>query len=103
MNVHLASDLHLEFLHRRFPDALRVSRLYTPWADVLVLAGDIHNGVRAVELFGKWPHPVLYVPGNHEFYEHTIDQTLTTMKKTEVNPAVIVIYRTEWLNQGVRI
>ncbi len=102
MNVHLASDLHLEFLHRKFPDALRVSRLYTPWADVLVLAGDIHNGVRAVELFGQWPHPVLYVPGNHEFYEHTIDQTLTMIKKAAVKTAVIVMDRTEWVYQGVR-
>ncbi|GAB3644704.1 metallophosphoesterase [Ramlibacter alkalitolerans] len=39
-------------------------------ADVLVLAGDIANGLEAVDFFGHWPVPVLYLPGNHEFYGH---------------------------------
>ncbi len=102
MHLHLASDLHLEFLHRKFPASIRVSRLYTPWADVLILAGDIHNGARAVEIFGRWPHPVIYVPGNHEFYDHTIEQTLTMIKKAAHNSAVIVMDRTQWVFQGVR-
>ena len=79
MHLHLASDLHLEFLHRKFPAPIRVSRLYTPWADVLILAGDIHNGARAVEIFGSWPHPVIYVPDNHDFYDHTIEQMVVTI------------------------
>ena len=102
MNLHLASDLHLEFLHRKFPAAIRVGRVSTPWADVLVLAGDIHNGAQAIKHFETWPHPVLYVPGNHEFYEHTVEQTLTMIKKAAVNTAVIVLDRTEWVYLGVR-
>ena len=45
MRVQLASDLHLELLEREFPR----ERLIAPAtdADVLVLAGDIHNGTRA--------------------------------------------------------
>lgn len=66
MKIQVASDLHLELL----PDEYGTERLLDPHpqADVLVLAGDIHNGTKAVELFKDWPVPVLYVAGNHEFY-----------------------------------
>jgi predicted phosphodiesterase len=66
MKIQLASDLHLEFLQSASPR----ERLIAPAcdADVLVLAGDIACGLRAIELFGDWPVPVLYVAGNHEFY-----------------------------------
>ena len=67
MRVQLASDLHLELLEREFPR----ERLIAPATDaeVLVLAGDIHNGTRAIERCSDWPVPVLYLAGNHEFYD----------------------------------
>ena len=65
MRIQLASDLHLELL-RRWPDACLVAP--APGADVLVLAGDIHRGLRAIERFAAWPVPVLYLAGNHEYY-----------------------------------
>ena len=66
MKIQLASDLHLEHLEKKFPRA----RLIEPadGADLLVLAGDIHRAAKAVDVFGDWPVPVLYVAGNHEFY-----------------------------------
>ncbi|MCI0150369.1 hypothetical protein KNO81_31350 [Paraburkholderia sediminicola] len=64
MRIQLASDLHLEFLARQFPDERLIAPAYG--ADVLVLAGDISVGSAAVELFKDWPVPVLYVAGNHE-------------------------------------
>lgn len=72
MRIQIASDLHLEFLQRNFPG----ERLIAPahGADLLVLAGDIGNGTLAVELFGDWPVPVLYVAGNHEYYGHDMEQ-----------------------------
>lgn len=65
MRIQIASDLHLEHLEWRFPNFRGVEPTD---ADVLVLAGDIANGARALELFGEWPCPVIYVPGNHEYY-----------------------------------
>jgi predicted phosphodiesterase len=66
MKVQLASDLHLEHIEGSF----RGERLIRPafGAEILVLAGDIAEGTRAIELFGDWPVPVLYVAGNHEYY-----------------------------------
>ena len=66
MRIQLASDLHLELLGQ-WPDECLVTP--APDADVLVLAGDIHRGTRAIERFADWPVPVLYLAGNHEFYD----------------------------------
>jgi predicted phosphodiesterase len=59
VRIQLASDLHLERVERRYPQ----HRLVEPaaGADLLVLAGDIHNGTRGVEAFLDWPVPVVYV------------------------------------------
>jgi len=80
LKIQLASDLHLEMLEKKFPGA----RIVDPveGADVLVLAGDIQEATKAVEVFGEWPVPVLYVAGNHEFYGHWWEQT-----RVDIRPA----------------
>ena len=64
MKIRVLSDLHLE--HDE-PLAIPYAE-----ADLVVLAGDIHNhaeGLRwAAENFGSQV-PVIYVPGNHEYYD----------------------------------
>lgn len=40
MKIQVASDLHLEFLGRKYPDFIGL--IPTPEAELLVLAGDIH-------------------------------------------------------------
>jgi predicted phosphodiesterase len=69
MRIRVLSDLHLEFKDFEPPLAD---------ADVVVLAGDIHVGVKGI----GWARqsfssiPIVYVPGNHEFYgEHIQDMT----------------------------
>ncbi|QFU02070.1 cyclic 3',5'-adenosine monophosphate phosphodiesterase [Halomonas sp. THAF5a] len=63
MRLRILSDLHLE----HFAEGRDL-----PWvdADAVVLAGDIHIGCRglawAAERFAGLP--ILYVPGNHEYY-----------------------------------
>ncbi len=66
MKIQLFSDLHLEHSHRHPPFALPATN-----ADVVVLAGDIDNGTRAIDWAEKtFPdRTVLYVPGNHEYYD----------------------------------
>ncbi|MEN9759067.1 MAG: hypothetical protein RL676_216 [Pseudomonadota bacterium] len=102
MLIHFASDLHLEYLNKRFPEYIRVDRLYTPFADLMILAGDIHVGTQMVDKFGHWPHPVLYVPGNHEFYDTAIEPHVAKIKEAAKNTAMIVLARDEYIYQGVR-
>lgn len=65
MKLHILNDLHIEFEDFAPPDID---------ADVVVLAGDIGvgmDGLRWAE--DRFPdRPVIYVPGNHEFYHHDI-------------------------------
>lgn len=72
MRLRLFSDLHLDFADFTPPQAD---------ADVVILAGDIHNGTRALPwIVRHFPdQPVLYVLGNHEYYSETFPDLLDTM------------------------
>ncbi len=65
MKLHILNDLHIEFADFE-PPAVH--------ADVIVLAGDIGVGVDGLRWAeSQFPEkPVIYVPGNHEFYHHDI-------------------------------
>jgi predicted phosphodiesterase len=68
MKLHILSDLHTEFAD------------FVPPAtdgEAVILAGDIGVGVEGVRWAARhYPvRPVIYVPGNHEFYGHDIDLT----------------------------
>jgi len=84
MRLQAFSDLHLEF--GRFEPVLK-----NP--DVVVLAGDIHQGTEGV----KWARqhcrdcPVIYVPGNHEFYNHTFPDLIDEMKREAKGSQVHVL------------
>jgi Icc-related predicted phosphoesterase len=74
MQLHILSDLHLEFGDYEPPPTA---------ADVVILAGDIHMGRAGL----KWirqhfrAQPVLYVLGNHEFYRHSIPELTHSLKR----------------------
>lgn len=65
MKIHILNDLHIEF--GEFEPPLTD-------ADIVVLAGDIGVGVDGLHWAeSRFPDkPVIYVPGNHEFYHHDI-------------------------------
>ena len=54
--------------------------------DLVVLAGDIHNGLRGIvyaEQVGKYlDAPVLVVAGNHEYYHHDMARLLPALQET---------------------
>ena len=60
MKIQILSDLHLEEEGFNIPETD---------ADVIVLAGDIHEGTRAIPWIQEQTDKlVIYVAGNHEFY-----------------------------------
>lgn len=78
MKIHVLSDLHLEFSERHPPfEPPRTG------ADVVVIAGDIDNGIRAFDWAERtFPgQTVLYVPGNHEYYGGELDRVLHSLRR----------------------
>ena len=68
MKIQIASDLHLEFRNGRLP--LRDAFVPVRDRDFLLLAGDIGRQ-RMARFFVERElefSPVIYVPGNHEYY-----------------------------------
>lgn len=68
--IQIVSDIHLEIRKGRIPS---FNSILTPSTDILILAGDIGTPLdKSLYLFLKWCSSnfkfVLYVPGNHEYY-----------------------------------
>lgn len=88
MKILLGSDLHLEFKGQQLlPDL--------PEYDVVVLAGDIGSGVEGFKFAMNYfpsDKPVLYIPGNHEYYGkdfHDITYALSNLAKSSNNVHLI--------------
>lgn len=69
--IQYCSDLHLEFGSSKF------KYIVMPEADVHVFAGDIHTNAKSLRKFfvkvrQLTPKPLIYVYGNHEFYDHDL-------------------------------
>ena len=73
MKIQLQSDLHLEFAE--------FEANYSK-ADVLVLAGDIHVGTKGIEwaVSLELDIPVIYVSGNHEYYNQAYPNLQTELR-----------------------
>ncbi len=100
MIVQLASDLHLERLARRFPGETLIRP--APQAELLVLAGDIAARADGVRLFADWPVPVLYVPGNHEFFDADWQHTREELRRAAEGTRVRILDGDECVLGGVR-
>ncbi|WP_343606453.1 metallophosphoesterase [Roseateles sp.] len=100
MRLLVLSDIHLE----------RGTSLTVPPTahyDVVVLAGDIHNpGSSAVHWAARESmfcgRPVVYVPGNHEFYGKELTSELAEMRKGADGTNVHVLNRDAVVIDGVR-
>jgi predicted phosphodiesterase len=99
MRLQIASDLHLEMLQRSFPGYNPVA---PSGADVLVLAGDIASGTTAVDAFGRWPVPVIYVHGNHEAYGMEYGALAGDLRTRAAGTAVRYLERDAFILDNVR-
>jgi Calcineurin-like phosphoesterase len=94
----ILSDLHLEFAKFHLPEP----DLY----DMAILAGDIAVGVEAVRwALRKNPFagkPVVFVPGNHEFYNGERTRTLEALRKAAAGTNVHLLDRDEVTLNGLR-
>lgn len=94
MKIRILSDVHTEF-HQDGGKAF-IESLDPTDVDVLVLAGDISNvfGIaNSLEMFvRRFPCPVLYVPGNHEYYGGSRPKFLKEIKKVSA---------VDWLHDSI--
>ena len=82
MRIRIYSDIHLEYA----PFTPPVSD-----ADVVVLAGDIGNGAAGIEWAKEaFRQPVLYLSGNHEYYEGEFDSVQAAMRAASGGPVELL-------------
>ena len=93
--LHILFDLHLEFSTFQPP---------ATDADIIILAGDIGKGTKGIywarETFPD--KPILYVPGNHEFYGSQRQETLSLLHIAGAGNRVHILDDTEVTIDGVR-
>lgn len=93
MKLNILSDLHLSqgAMERPCNDA-----------DVVILAGDIARPAEAVAWAAGFARPVLYVPGNHEFYGSSLAGTAAELGQLSAGTRVHVLDNSEVHLGGVR-
>jgi predicted phosphodiesterase len=83
MRIRVLSDLHLEAAPFDPPSVE---------ADVVVLAGDVHNGGAGVEWAKRaFAQPVLYVAGNHEPYDGEFHATQAALRAAATDSRVRIL------------
>ena len=107
MNIQLLSDLHLEANPDFVPQP-------APGADLLVLAGDVGSYQKrrdgsvmdepdwGLRRFARWPVPVLFVPGNHEYDALDVDEAHERLRETCERLGLLWLERETRVMQGVR-
>lgn len=93
MKLNVLSDLHLSLGALALPEND---------ADVVILAGDIARPKEAMAWAAGFAKPVLYVPGNHEFYGGSIAGTLEALKGLSAGTRVRVLDNDAVVIEGVR-
>ena len=93
MKINVLSDLHLNHQGLAYPDND---------ADIVVLAGDIARPKEAVAWAKGIDRPVLYIPGNHEFYGGSIASGLDELRRLCAGSNVHLLQCDELVVDGVR-
>lgn len=95
MRLHILSDLHIE------------STAFDPpatEADVVILAGDIHNGTQGLEWAAERfsGRRILYVPGNHEYYDGELRSGMAALATAARALGIALLDNAETKIDGVR-
>ena len=93
MKLNILSDLHLSRGTLTLPEND---------ADVAILAGDIARPREGVAWASGFAKPVLYVPGNHEFYGGSIVGSVDALRQQCAGTNVHVLDNDEVIIKGVR-
>jgi hypothetical protein len=91
--LNILSDLHLSQGPLKIPEND---------ADLVILAGDVARPKEAVSWASEFAKPVLYVPGNHEFYGGSIGGTVRELKQLCSGTKIHVLDNEELIVGGVR-
>lgn len=93
MKISLISDLHLSVHPMTAPQTD---------ADVVVLAGDIWRPAEAMQWARRLSVPVIFVPGNHEFYGNDLVSTMRDLRNAALGSQVHILQKQVLLLSGVR-
>lgn len=93
MKLQVVSDLHLGVRTMEHPHVD---------CDVVVLAGDIARPEQAITWAKGFGKPVVYVPGNHEFYGGAIAEVISELRSRAMGSDVHVLAQDEVTIDGVR-
>ena len=93
MQLAILSDLHLTVADMAAP----VSD-----ADVVILAGDIARPQQAIAWASQFSVPVIYVPGNHEYYGGSLTGTLASLRALAAGTNVHILEKDDIILDGVR-
>lgn len=93
MKLHILSDLHLGVQGMEHPQTD---------ADIVVLAGDIARPAQAMAWAQGFGKPVLYVPGNHEFYGASHAQVIAELRRLSQGTQVQLLDNRSVTLAGVR-
>jgi predicted phosphodiesterase len=93
MKLNVLSDLHL---------SLGALAMPANDADAVILAGDIARPKEAIAWARGFAKPVLYVPGNHEFYGGSIAGTVEELKRLSAGTSIRVLDNDAVIIEGVR-
>jgi predicted phosphodiesterase len=95
LKIHVLSDVHIEFGKFRHEP---------PECDVVVLAGDIgpgKSGIAWAQMIFK-DVPVIYVPGNHEFWGRIYSDHVLAMAKRSADAGILFGHNSTFVINGVR-
>lgn len=93
VRLNILSDLHLGRGDLALPETD---------ADVVVLAGDVARPGQAITWARRFPQPVVYVPGNHEFYGSGLPATIASLRSLAAGSRIHVLDRQECVLCGLR-